>query len=265
LTAGADDDPPFLLLPTPLDLVGEIDTLITDIAAQLDGTVPILMVLDTLNRTLVGSESRDQDMSAYIAACDRIRAQFKCAVLIVHHCGLNHERPRGHTSMTGAVDAQIAVSGRESDLIIAIVEFMKDGPDGAVFGGRRVPVEVGVDEKGKVITSCVVEDVDNSEAQIALAPKAGGRPPRRPQLVLNALEKAISQARVDFCPRGSSQPVRAVSIDAWRTCYYELSPVAGDDKAKKEARKKAFGRGIKALFEAKPPKIGIEDEHVWVR
>jgi hypothetical protein len=264
LTAGSDDDPPFLLLPSPLNLVGEVDTLIADIAAQVDGIVPILIVLDTLNRTLVGSESRDQDMSAYIAACDRIRAEFKCAVLIVHHCGLNQERPRGHTSMTGAVDAQIAVSGRVSDLIIATVEFMKDGPDGAVFGGRRVSVQVGVDEDGKAITSCVVEDVDSSEAQTALATKTRGRPPKKRQPVLNALEKAISQTGLDFCPRGSSQPVRAVTIDAWRECYYELSPVADDDKAK-EARKKAFGRGVKALFDVKPPKIGIEDEHVWVR
>jgi hypothetical protein len=264
LTAGADDDPPFLLLPTPLDLVGEIDTLITDIAAQLDRTAPILIVLDTLNRTLVGSESRDQDMSAYIAACDRIRARFKCAVLIVHHCGLNETRPRGHTSATGAADAQIAVSGRD-DLIIAKVEFMKDGPDGAVFAGRRVPVEVGVDENGKMITSCVVEDADSSEAQGALAAKAGGRPPRERQLVLKALEKAIGRAGVEFHPSGSSQPVRAVTIDAWRECYYELSPVAGDDNAKKEARKKAFGRAVNALLKAKPPMIGIENEYVWVR
>lgn len=265
LTAGADDDPPFLLLPSPLDLVGDIETLITDIAAQLDGTVPILIVLDTLNRTLVGSESRDQDMSAYIAACDRIRARFKCAVLIVHHCGLNETRPRGHTSATGAVDAQIAVTGGKPDLIIAKVEFMKDGPDGAVFGGRLIPVKVGVDENGKVITSCVVEDVDSSEAQGALAAKAGGRPPRERQLVLEALEKAIEQTGVEFRPRGSSQPVRAVTIDAWRDCYYELVPVKGDDKAKKEARKKAFSRAVNKLLNEKPPKLGVDGGYAWVR
>jgi hypothetical protein len=139
LCAGADDDPPFLLLPSPLDLVGEINTLIIEITAQLDGTAPILIVLDTLNRTLAGSESRDQDMAAYIAACDRIRARFKCAVLIVHHCGLNETRPRGHTSMTGAADVQIAVSGSGGDLIVAKVEYMKDGPGCGGFRGSPHP------------------------------------------------------------------------------------------------------------------------------
>jgi hypothetical protein len=269
LSAGTDDDPPFLLLPSPLDLVNDVNTLIADIAAQLDGAVPIVIVLDTLNRTLAGSESRDQDMSAYIAACDRIRARFACTVLIVHHCGLNETRPRGHTSLIGAVDAQIAVSERGSDLIIAQVEFMKDGPDGAVFGGRRAPVEVGVDENGKAITSCVVEDVDTDDVQSALAksalhPKARGRPPKKRTLVFEALEKAIRRAAVEVHPSGYSDPVRAATLDAWRDCYYELDPVDGDEKAQ-EARKKAFYRGLNTLLQAEPPKIGSTPENqFWV-
>jgi len=26
---------------------------------------------------------------------------------VIHHCGINGDRPRGHTSLTGAADAQI--------------------------------------------------------------------------------------------------------------------------------------------------------------
>ena len=38
------------------------------------------IVLDTLNRSLGGSESDDRDMSAYVAAADVLRDKFKCAV-----------------------------------------------------------------------------------------------------------------------------------------------------------------------------------------
>ena len=48
-------------------------------------------------------------MSAYIAAAGKIEEQFGCLVIIVHHCGIDATRPRGHTSLTGAVEVQIAI------------------------------------------------------------------------------------------------------------------------------------------------------------
>jgi hypothetical protein len=39
-------------------------------------------VLDTLNRSLAGSESDDEDMAAYVKAADAIREAFGCAVVI---------------------------------------------------------------------------------------------------------------------------------------------------------------------------------------
>ena len=62
---------------------------------------PVCVVLDTLNRSLNGSENSDEDMGAYIKATDAIREAFDCSVLVVHHCGINDSRPRGHTSPHG--------------------------------------------------------------------------------------------------------------------------------------------------------------------
>ena len=56
---------------------------------------PVAVCLDTLNRSLAGSESSDEDMSAYIRAADAIRDAFGCLVVVVRHCGHNGERPRG--------------------------------------------------------------------------------------------------------------------------------------------------------------------------
>ena len=78
---------PLYLSAAPIDLVKDNGALIASIRLQLAGDDPALVVLDTLNRSLHGSESSDQDMSAYIRAADAIRDAFDCAVLIVHHCG----------------------------------------------------------------------------------------------------------------------------------------------------------------------------------
>ena len=69
-----------------------------------------MVVLDTLNKSLVGSENKDVDMGAYVRAAEAIRDAFDCVVIIVHHCGYDDTRPRGHSSLPAAVDAQLAVT-----------------------------------------------------------------------------------------------------------------------------------------------------------
>src|SRR5215813_13438744 len=99
-------------------------------------------------------------MSAYISAADAIREAFHCTVVTVHHCGIDGTRPRGSTALTGAVDAQLSVKRDSSDAIIVEVEFMKDGAAGDIIGSRLKQVEVGRDQDGEPITSCVIEPVD---------------------------------------------------------------------------------------------------------
>jgi RecA-family ATPase len=121
---------PFYLQPLRLDLIKEACPLGDVISKQLDGVNPNLIALDTLNRSLRGSENKDEDMGAYIAAADLLRQRFKCAVIIVHHCGIEAGRPRGHTSLAGAGDAQLAVKRMGKTPVSTLtVEFMKDGEE----------------------------------------------------------------------------------------------------------------------------------------
>ena len=136
------DGVPFYLQPLGLDLVRDHPNLIASIREAFGETAPAAIVLDTLNRSLSGSESRDEDMGAYLKAADAIRETFECAVIIVHHCGVSGDRPRGHTSLTGAVDAQLAVKRDAAGIITVTVEWMKDGElgrpdDRQPFGVRR--------------------------------------------------------------------------------------------------------------------------------
>ena len=144
----------FYLQPLTLDLIKEHAELIAAIRAS--DIAPVAVVLDTLNRSLVGSESSDEDMSKYVRAADAIREAFDCSVLVVHHCGINDSRPRGHTSLTGAADAQLSVKRDIAGNIVVTVEFMKDGEGGETIASTLESIEVGIDEDQEPITSCVV-------------------------------------------------------------------------------------------------------------
>jgi hypothetical protein len=156
----SDNPVPFYLQPLTLDLVTEHAELIADIRRQLESIAPALVVLDTLNRSLRGSENDSKDMAAYIAAADAIRQTFDCAVAIVHHCGIDGTRPRGSMALSGAAEAQLSVRRDASDAIIVEVEFLKDGAAGEIVASRLQPVDVGKDVEGETISSCVIKAAD---------------------------------------------------------------------------------------------------------
>jgi hypothetical protein len=156
-------DAPFYLVIDRTDLVKDHAELIA--AIKTDSVKPAVVVIDTLNRSIAGSESKDEDMSAYIKAADAVREAFNCAVIIIHHCGIDERRPRGHTSLGGAVDAQLAVKRDTAHNIVTKVEWMKDGDaegDEIVSKLEHVPLgtaedgQLGTAEDGQPLSSCVV-------------------------------------------------------------------------------------------------------------
>jgi hypothetical protein len=255
LTEGSDTDPPFFLLTTKLDLVADVETLIADVKAGIGADHCAAIVIDTLNRSIVGSESKDEDMGAYVKAADLIRENFNCTVIIIHHCGINGERPRGHTSLTGAVDAQIAVKRDADDRIIATVEFMKDGPEGDEIVSRLAVVEVGTDEDGESITSCTIEAADGEGRPIR-----SNRLPDAAQIALDTLRKAIAEAGQQ-APTSNHIPTaaRVVDVETWR--FFHYAGTASDGQTA-EARKKSFQR-VRQKAQAHGV-VGIHADLCWV-
>ena len=206
------DSVPFYLITDALNLAKDHPDLIDCIRQQANGA-PIMVVIDTLNRSLAGSESDDKDMAAYIRAADAIRNAFGCAVIVVHHCGIDATRPRGHTSLAGAVDAQLAVKRDARENIVVTVECMKDGPEGDSLISKLESIEVGADSDGDPITSCVVVPVDGEAAQQATNRKLSDRQ----QLALEALRECTAQhgkpPRADF---GLPNGLLAVELNQWR-------------------------------------------------
>jgi hypothetical protein len=244
---------PFYLQPVTIDLVNDASELTKVIRQTLGKVKPMVIVLDTLNRSLRGSESSDQDMSAYIRAADSLREVFDCGVIIVHHCGLDANRPRGHTSLTGAVEAQLAVDRRSTGEISMTVEYMKDGPEGDRIVSRLKQVQVGVDDDGEPITSCVVlpADIASMRAETKVPPSA--------KLALDALNEAIAESGEVVSGGGIPQQTRTVPLVRWREVC-EAKMIA--DSQKPDSKYKAFVRASKKLQDLKI--IGVYNDRVWV-
>jgi AAA domain len=247
-------DAPFYLMTVRIDLVRDHALLVADIRKQLGAVIPAAVFIDTLNRSLIGSEAKDEDMAAYLRAADAIREAFDCVVPVVHHCGINDSRPRGHTSLTGAADAQLAVKRDGERNFTVTVEYMKDGPEGDVLTCRLDTVDVGVDADGDAITSCIVVPVDDATPR----PAARVKLTDRERLAMRFLAEALCDSGVQP-PFDLPAGLKAVSRDAWRERCYRDGFCAGE---KPGTRTKAFGRVVDSL--QVKLLIGNRDGWVWL-
>jgi hypothetical protein len=150
------DHVPFYLRPLRMEPVKEVDELIGAIEEQLSDTPPVKIGLDTLNRSMTGSESKDADMGAYLAAADKLGERFSSFVNILHHPGCDASRVRGHTSLPFGVEVELAVSSPDKLLSTIKVKKMKDEEVGLTLHSKLEKVCIGEDEDGLPITSLVV-------------------------------------------------------------------------------------------------------------
>jgi len=204
---------PFYLLSTSLDLVAKSSELIASIKAQLGKNLPGVLFLDTLNRSLVGSESKDEDMARFLAAAERVAQELNCAVVIVHHCGIDASRPRGHTSLSGAVESQLKVERGNTGEVIVTLELAKDFAEGTEIVSRLQRVELGMDADGDPITSLVVLPADYLPNERAITRKLSDRQ----RLALAALDECAATSGTR-APANLELPglTIVVQVSAWR-------------------------------------------------
>lgn len=196
-----------------LETIGEIvDSVGEDLA---------LLVVDTLNRVMPGgNENASEDMGAVISNAKLLEDAFKCAVMFVHHSGKDETKgSRGHSSLKGAMDAEISII-RNEDIRTFRIEKQKEGMDYYdLFNFKLKTVDLGpmrdYDSDAELherLTSCVIEHT-NEVAQ-----------KREPSTKNTGLMQAAILAS------GSN------SKEVARLKYYELHTGTA------EAKRKAFNR-----------------------
>jgi hypothetical protein len=240
---GDDVDVPLYVMPGQVDLINDERALVEEFRFQLGKCAPSAVILDTLNRSLSGSESSDKDMTLYVKAAEAIRKAFGCVCVIVHHCGYDDTHARGHTSLPAAVDAELSVvRDAGSPLLLVSVKQMRDGPEGMQVRSRAQMVPLDPDHNGKPRSSIVIVPEDPGE--IVVPTRQGGRPDIATPVLIEALRAAIEAKGEHFVPDGKL-PLQAAEQQYVREIFYRRYIDAEADAQKSAAaQKSAFKRAL---------------------
>jgi len=211
---------PFGIVPASVNLLDPAaDTprlieLIQQAAEQM--AVPIrLVVIDTLSRAMAGgNENSPEDMGALVINGDRIRQITGAHLMFVHHSGKNLAAgARGHSLLRAATDTEIEVS-REEGVEHSVARIMKqrEMPVEGEYGFTLDVVELGLNRRGKLVTSCVVCPMEGLAQRPRKAVKLG-------DAAKNALDTLVNLAATEGVSTHQiidGETRNAIFRDTWR-------------------------------------------------
>jgi hypothetical protein len=243
---------PFSLISTAPNLGSGRDDLKGLIASiKAFGVAPGMIVIDTLAQSLGGAEENGAGMVMFGSNATALANHFGCFVLIVHHVGLtDKERLRGHSSLLGALDAQILAERRKDELATTLtLQKLKDDEDGVKFTALLSRIVIGQDKDGVETSTLIAEVNDGAEPQAA---KAKSVPPAQ-RLLMDVVAVAIDEAGENFST--GTAFVRVVCDDIIRSRYYaRIAEKANPGEGKSqlaERQRRTFNRTIKRTIDAK--------------
>jgi hypothetical protein len=249
---------PFALRRAGLDLLQDdvdlqkVCALAREVMDRFPG-LPLLIVVDTLSRAMAGGdENAAGDMTALIRNLDTIREATGAHVMVVHHAGKDSAKgARGHSSLRAATDTEIELT-TEGNLRVAKVSKQRDNPGDEEFAFTLRSVQLGLDEDGDMVSSCVVEESD--EAPKARKPRLTGQP----LIAMQALGDALADhGRI---VRGEAFPTNrhCVTLEQWREYCDRHSLSSGDGRS---SRRTAFHKAKTKLHEE--GLVRIVDGFAW--
>lgn len=187
-----------------------------------------VVFIDTLNRAAPDiDENSGKDMGAVIEGAKTLQRLTGGLVVLVAHTGKDGAKGlRGHSSLFAALDAGVSVE-RDIEVRTWKTDKARDGVDGDEHRFRLSIVEIGEDEDGEAITSCVAVP-DNSLPIARIKPLS-----RNQQRGMAAFMQAVK----GHGQRDVSGKLISVHTDHWRDAFYRSMPADTQ-----EAKKKTFQR-----------------------
>jgi hypothetical protein len=203
-----------------------------------------VVIVDTFAQVIPGAnENAAEDIGKALAHCRGIHNATGAVVVLVHHAGKDPSKgARGWSGLRAAADAEIEVVRTPVGRMLRVSK-QKDGIDGREWGFDLEVVQIGMDEDGDVIDSCVVK-----EAEI---PTTGRLDPKKrigpwEKLVLDVVgEMALGQ--------NAGIEVEAVIAEAVRR-----GPVAEDGK--RDTRKQRARRALLSLCDGDDAPFFLEGD-----
>ncbi len=255
---------PMYVLNGGLDLCDEeaVSILIKQIRTlgQEAGEAVQSVFIDTLARAIGGrDENSPEGMGAALKGASAIEKAINGLVLLVHHTGKDTSRgARGHSSLKGAVDAEISIT-RDGDIITAVAEKVRDGEDGAKFSYQLQQVALGLDSDGEHVTSCYIEPMSNSPHESA---DATVQLPDKQQKLIEALSLYIDE-HGSWNPGGEEWPEPEMHRIVNQEELIAYASKLGISKASRDRdQKREITRMIDALQTA--GRVGTNRDWIWL-
>lgn len=162
---------------------------------QWDTVSPVLIVVDTVSRALVGDENKQEAMQAFVASLDALRARYGASVLAVHHAN-RAGQIRGSNVLPSAADVVLRITRGSTERgvrrsILLRADKLKDLDTEDFYPNILYPqivnvkTDVGstmVDEVGDLVTTIVMREdagvLDREKDALAVLTRlAAARPP----------------------------------------------------------------------------------------
>lgn len=263
---------------TSPESVVELKRAILGAKAELtsDGHDLGVVVVDTLAAAAPGvDENTAADMGAVLGELQNLAVDLECFVLVIAHTGKDETRGiRGWSGQQANADAVITLTEANGEIRVGTVTKVKDGPSGDRFAFALEVVELGIDDDGDPITTCVcVEREAPARSSPVARPvtKAGGTA----TLIMSAFSRVIEENPQPVFARGANG-AKGVKIAELREMAYRIGvgpteaeiPSTADDtertrmtRAWSRQRAADFKRGFDLLLASQ--KLRVEGDIVW--
>ena len=185
-----------------------------------------LCIVDTQACASVGlDENRGNELILLIEGCKQLATSKDCFVLLTHHAGKDLTRgARGSSTQLPSWDCCIEATRNGHQREWKVVKVKDGGGEGEKHPFRLAMVDLGPDEDGDRITSCVaLPDGDAMQDEKPLSPALS--------FGLESLKSVLKAEGRD-----------SVHLETWRPVFY-----AGHTAENPDAKKKAFERARKDL------------------
>lgn len=284
-------DIPILIIPKRINFFNDdvdVNLLISEIRAfEIEcGHKVELVILDTWSAVTPGAKENDSSsVGPILKRARRVVDECQTALGIVHHMNADGARVRGHTSLTADVDSVIVVTASEDakdadkrPIRTARAPKVKEGVNGLSWDFVLRSVDLGKDDDGDRMTSCVVDVPTKSAWEKA---DAGGPAPgeviikqTNVRVLFQALCEAIEKYGVPVTSDIKAPPgSKMVNKRHWREEYARVAS-AGEredakggteeeiEKRRAERVKKAVDRANEKFLATKV--IDADNPFVWL-
>jgi AAA domain len=256
----------------------DADLLRDAIEAQRRGPyekLPLIVVVDTLSRTMKGAKEDEAGLGTFMDNCSKIEEAFGGLSIAVHHTGKDLERGlRGWSGLDGGCDAEWLFKKLRDGISEIIAKKVRDGQDNIGWKVKRETVQLGVDTKHKLPVTTQVVSIHTKPAPIdesAGEAAASKQPSKSKVKAIREFDDAFKEAMIDHGQnyRIDDDPtapiVRAVTTKAIRPFFAKRWAIEEPDKRKRQRKvSEGFNGALKTLPLPYCTRVEDDGARCWV-